>query len=96
MEWDVIAQWGWGVASGGLGWWLHILWTRHHEMAKDLNLLAVKQEKDRSEILLHMEREYARKTDIAPLLRDIRDVVERIDKKQDTRLNRLEDAVFKK
>lgn len=96
MDWQMLATWGWSLASAGLGWWLHVLWTRHHEMAKQLNDLALKQQKDISDAQLHAEREYARKTDIAPLLRDIRDVVQRIDEKQETRLNRLEDAVFKK
>lgn len=96
MDWEALARWGWGVASGGLGWWLHVLWTRHHEMAKQLNELIVKQEKDKSEILLGTELNYARKTEIAPLLRDIRDMLERFEAKQEKRLERLEGEVFKK
>jgi len=96
MDWEPIARWGWGLASSALGWWLHVLWTRHHEMAKQISALAIKQEQDKSEILLNTEREYTRKTDLAPLLREIRDLMERIENNQNERIARLEERVYSK
>ncbi len=88
MSLEEFGVWGWTLVSSGLGWWLHVMWVSHKEMAKDMNALALKTTEDLAKLAIKAEQEYVRKTELAPLLRDIKEAVQRIEDKLDQKADK--------